>query len=205
MSMVEGDKPELALVYSPQYFIRKGHPRDRKNYSLFARVFNDLFGPNSLVDIGCGLGWFISWFLENRPDMPCLGLEGAEGAFEVMASDVRTRCIRRDLRDPVDVALTDYDWSVSIEVAEHIEEDYVLRYLGWITQTPNLLLTAAPPRQTGKGHVNLQPPAYWVDKLRYFGYRQDHYDLLNRWKCLCSEQTVGTQHVIRNAMTFSRR
>ena len=57
-----------------------------------------------------------------------------------------------------------------VEVAEHIEEQYLDNLLETLANAPVIVMTHAVPGQPGHHHVNTQPKNYWVEKLDGMGY-----------------------------------
>ena len=181
------------------WYARRMHWRGA--YRGFAWAINEVFHPRSVADVGCGHGWIVEWMAQKG--IPAIGVEGSEGAFEIMPKDVRPGVLMRDLRDPVDEAVGQYELCVSIEVAEHIESLYEERFVDWVTQGERLFLTAAPPGQGGFGHVNLRAQEHWITLLARRGWRHDP-DLVEQWMAAARTRTRGCPWVARNAMFFQR-
>ena len=67
--------------------------------------------------------------------------------------------------------LPKYDIIISLEVAEHIEQNLSDNFVKFITSHSNyILFSAAIPGQTGDGHINEQWPSYWAEKFFYYGF-----------------------------------
>jgi SAM-dependent methyltransferase len=62
------------------------------------------------------------------------------------------------------------DLAYSFEVAEHLPGDLGDRLVSFLAAAaPCVVFTAAPPGQGGCGHVNEQPPSYWIERFRAAG------------------------------------
>lgn len=132
-----------------------------------------LYQPKTVIDVGCGIGDFVSWLLRNNID--AFGIEGSNNVERHLAIPVDHVFIR-DLRDPLDI--TDrYDVAMCIEVAEHIEEEFADQFVLNLCQLSDILvMTIAGPGQEGHGHYNLQEKAYWIEKFNSQGYFRHEYD-----------------------------
>lgn len=128
----------------------------------------------TIVDCGCAIGEYVAGFLDRG--ITSWGIEGSEAAEEF----AKTQCISYyDLRLPLPSVMTaSYnadkrlsDLCMSLEVAEHIDEEYSDIYLNNLCAlSKTILMTAAGPGQKGVGHVNCQEKGYWEDKMRQRGY-----------------------------------
>lgn len=124
--------------------------------------------PSSVVDVGCGHGWWLSVFKEQGCQVR--GVDGAHvdrsrlvierGEFEV--ADLSTPCaswVRADL-------------ATSFEVAEHLPERAARGFVRMLTDSALVVaFSAAMPHQGGVNHVNEQWPRYWWDLFAERGYR----------------------------------
>jgi SAM-dependent methyltransferase len=191
--------PELSDVYPEQYFRRRR--RYRGPYLQFARAVEETWHPESLLDVGCGVGYLLEHFAGR---IPVLGVEGSPGALRLQAPEVRRRCVRRDLteEEPSQVALA-LEFAVSIEVAEHIPPEGEDAFLRWFAGARRVFLTAAPPGQGGRHHVNEQPPEYWQERLAALGLAPRP-GPTDAWRKLARSRTPGCPWVVRNAMFFVR-
>ncbi len=135
----------------------------------FCPLLVEIFHPKSLVDIGCGTGHFLRWCLDHHI-RDVVGLEGSLSAH----ANALVGCIDIwDLRYPYK-PMRKYDLAISIEVAEHIEEEFAGTFVDTLVQLSDcVVLTAAPPGQGGFHHVNEQPWVYWRDLFRARGYAYD--------------------------------
>jgi SAM-dependent methyltransferase len=121
-------------------------------------VLHDRYQPASVVDAGCGEGWFSREF-EAR-GARTVGVDGSwvDGATHV------------DFTAPPYPDLGRFDLALCLEVAEHIEAARAIDLVGWLVQlAPVVVFSAAIPGQGGQGHVNEQPPEWWRDLFHAAG------------------------------------
>ncbi len=127
-----------------------------------------MFGPSSVVDIGCGVGTWLSVFRELGVPKT-LGIDGAyvdtsqllidRGMFK---SHDLSKALRLDER---------FDLAVSLEVAEHIPIESAQTFVDTLTGlAPLVLFSAAIPFQGGDHHVNEQWPEYWIEHFSRRNY-----------------------------------
>jgi SAM-dependent methyltransferase len=141
--------------------------------SLFPKGLLDetirIFRPRSVLDLGCGTGRSLEYFLEQGID--AFGLEGS--ALAISKSSHPERIAEVDLNREVDLGRK-FDLVWSYEVVEHIHPDYVQDLLKTFSNhADQVVLSAARPGQGGQGHFNEQPPEYWIEKFAGYGYRYD--------------------------------
>jgi len=131
----------------------------------------EVLNPYSVVDVGCGDGAFVKYF--NDKGILSYGIEGSATAFPHMY-DARQFVDCHDLRTPIPKDFFNeyqFDLCMSLEVAEHIEPEYVDIYVDTLCGlSSKVLLSAAPPGQGGTGHYNCQPTEYWDNKFIDRGY-----------------------------------
>jgi SAM-dependent methyltransferase len=129
----------------------------------------EIFGPASILDVGCGTGKSLDWFLSQGIDV--LGMEGSEIAIQHARNPDRIR--HTNLNEAVDLQRT-FDLVWCFEVAEHIHPDFTDTFVQTLTHhSTNLVMSAAHLGQGGIGHFNEQPREYWIAKLNEHGYQHD--------------------------------
>jgi len=160
----------VAETYTGSFFKQryKLNWRDALVCDAIIKILN----PASVIDIGCGDGAFVGYF--NKKGILSKGVEGSIHSLEFLRCDRKFIQIE-DLRELLP-QFDSCDWSLcmSLEVAEHIEPEYVDTYLDNLCiHSDNVLISCAPPKQGGLGHVNCQTIEYWDDLFKDRGYKQN--------------------------------
>lgn len=131
-------------------------------------VIIDMVKPRSVVDVGCGVGTWLSVFLKHGVE-DVLGLDGSHVPTDMLmipAEKFRAVDLRSDwgLERRFDVAM-------SLEVAEHLPPDAAPAHVAALTRlAPVVVFAAAVPFQGGTDHVNEQWPRYWLDLFKQQGF-----------------------------------
>lgn len=118
----------------------------------------------TVLDLGCGNGTIIGWMKKRGAEVMGYDLYG-EGP------DV-TRADLASLSPSALSAMAFAKLVLCTEVAEHLPESAAdtLVELCAKCATHEIVWSAAPPGQDGDGHINCQPPAYWLDKFAAHGW-----------------------------------
>lgn len=144
--------------YSTNYYERLRNGSHTSAREIVPLVL-DWIAPESVVDVGCGTGTWLSVFQAHGVE-DILGIDGnnlEEDLLEIpgerfMAADL-TQDLTIDRR---------FDLAVCLEVAEHLPEESAERLIDLLTGlAPVVLFSAAVPFQGGHHHVNEQWPDYW--------------------------------------------
>ena len=158
---------EQTTPYTEKFYL------DQKDGSLHSAkeivplILNDV-KPKSVVDVGCGLGTFLSVFREYGVQ-DILGIDGDYVEKKMLL-------IPQEKFQPMDVSKPFYlnrafDLAVSLEVAEHISQDAAVSFVDSLTKlAPVILFSAAIPFQGGTNHVNEQWPEYWAELFHQKGF-----------------------------------
>lgn len=156
----------LEDIYKASFFKNRDKLSWRVPYVCDAIV--KVFHPNSIIDIGCGIGDYVEGFEERG--IPSFGLEGNKNVLPYLVIPEDSVFIR-DLRKPV--YLSHFDLVVCFEVLEHIEPEYADILVSNLTSlSDRILVSAAPPGQGGHYHVNCQLSEYWEDAFTREGYQR---------------------------------
>ena len=152
----------------PASFYQAMGQRDDYVHVRLVDAMLDLIQPDSVVDVGCGVGAFLSCF-KSRGVGTVLGVDlpGLRPQVLRIATD---EYWPHDLRQPLTMARR-FDLVLSLETAEHLPatcaDDFVdsLTHLGDV-----VVFSAAVPFQEGFRHINLQWQDYWAAKFSARGY-----------------------------------
>lgn len=128
----------------------------------------DLIRPESVIDIGCGLGYWLASFLDHGV-RDILGVDGNLGSKESLKipNDV---IVLHDLNLPY-YSPRRFDLVLCLELAEHLEmksADTLIESLVRLSDV--VLFSAAIPGQNGENHINLQWPTFWKKKFEAYGF-----------------------------------
>jgi SAM-dependent methyltransferase len=147
---------------------------DLKMCSLFpTKVLNIIISelkPKSILDVGCGTGMSLSFFLKNGID--AIGLENSDSAIK--NSSVRNYIVKHNLNKTyVSKRMFDLVWC--FEVIEHIHPKFEASFLQTlVNHSNNIILSAAKPGQGGHGHFNEQEAEYWISRFNKLGFNPDY-------------------------------
>ncbi|RMB04786.1 class I SAM-dependent methyltransferase [Eilatimonas milleporae] len=159
----------LQDLYTPGFYSDQIEGSLQSAQCIVPFVLQHLPDLKSVVDFGCGTGAWLKLFSTNGVKR-IKGLDG--GALDpdqylIAPSDRHSV----DLSQPI--ALDEnFDLAISLEVAEHIDEDKANVFIGnMCAASRTILFGAAIPGQGGHHHVNERWASYWHDKFQQRGYR----------------------------------
>lgn len=156
--------------YSDDYY---GNRYERTVYSanaILPLVLERIAPVNSVVDVGCGVGAWLS-VLREKGVQEIQGLDGSWVDQEMLA--IPRNCFQTiDLgKTPISVSRR-YDLAISLEVAEHLPASRAKDFVDSLTAlSDHVLFSAAIPFQGGRMHVNEQWQHYWVDLFAAKNYK----------------------------------
>lgn len=129
----------------------------------------ELIRPGSVIDVGCGVGTWLSVF-EERGVENFLGVDGDYVDRRLLQVEA-ARFQAKDLKQPLHMD-NRYDLVVSLEVAEHLPVECAATFIESLTNLgPVVLFSAALPYQGGTDHINEQWPEYWNELFSARGYK----------------------------------
>lgn len=132
------------------------------------------FNINSIIDIGCGRGGFLKAAVEIGID----NVIGVDGNYVKNLIMPKERFIAWNLEEEFKYSRK-MDLVVSLEVAEHIGEQYAYTFINTLINLGDLILfSAAQKGQGGINHVNEQPLSYWESKFKKKGFIK-HSNIIN--------------------------
>ena len=143
--------------------------RNRHSARLIMEILFEVFRPGSMLDVGCGIGTWLS-VAQEIGVREIQGLDGAwlnKAQLRVPENLVQTR----DLEKPFDFGRR-FDLVTCLEVAEHLDAGAARSFVESLCRHGDVLLfSAAIPFQGGHHHVNEQWPDYWSLLFEEQGYR----------------------------------
>jgi SAM-dependent methyltransferase len=154
--------------YTPEFFatLQAG---SRNSAREIVPLILELIHPQSVVDVGCGDGTWLSVFQEFGI-RDYLGIDGdyIESEQLQISSD---NFLSFDLKQPISIEKA-FDLVLSLEVAEHLPADCADIFVDSLTKLGEaIVFSAAIPYQGGTEHINEQWQNYWVTRFQSRGYQ----------------------------------
>lgn len=126
-------------------------------------VVVDLLHPSSVLDVGCGVGTWLSVF-QSIGIRDLFGVDYGGGAPARLLIP-RDRFLAHDLSQRLDLGRV-FDVVLALEVAEHLDESVSDIFVDSLVRHSDVVVfSAAIPGQGGTHHVNEQWPSYWIEKF----------------------------------------
>ena len=136
---------------------------------IIVPIILELLAPRSVVDVGCGIGTWLSVFQEHGVD-DVIGVDGGYIDRDELFIDP-ARYVGHDLEQPLRLDRC-FDLALSLEVAEHLAPEAAATFVeSLVNIAPAILFSAAIPHQSGAGHRNEQWPAYWASHFARHGFQ----------------------------------
>lgn len=155
-----------------QFYLKTLREDRQRSYKLLAKLIQEEFHPDSVVDFGCGAGWVL-YYCQVSGISDIVGCEPNYNAQFVADESVSSRIIQTSLAEHLDLR-RQFDLAVSLEVAEHIPSKFSHQVIENICRhSKNVLFSAAYPGQGGVGHVNEQKFEYWENHFNSYGFVLD--------------------------------
>ena len=128
----------------------------------------ELLQPQSVVDVGCGDGTWLSEF-QRCGIKTVLGFDGDYVGRGTLKLD--TNCFEpRDLQKDYQITRV-FELAVSLEVAEHLPAECAVPFVHFLCSlAPAVLFSAAIPMQGGRQHLNEQWQDYWAERFLAEGF-----------------------------------
>lgn len=159
----------MTVIYDEKFY-QAQKEESLQSARLAIPVVLEMIGSkiNSVADIGCGVGTWLSVYKEQGVD----DVQGVDGDYvnrkmllidqaEFKGHDLTTR-LKLDKK---------FDLVMSLEVAEHIDGKLAPLFCENLTSLADVILfSAAIPGQGGTHHVNEQWPGYWKNIFAQKGY-----------------------------------
>lgn len=158
------------LTYNPLHFY-SFHAHALTNAPIVMSAITDAFpDAKRYLDIGAGSGAFAAE--ATRLGKTVVALEhNAAGRRLARAQGVHVQPF--DLAsDSLALGTGSFEIAYCFEVAEHLPPNLGDRLVAFAAESaPIVIFTAAPPGQTGTGHINEQPQQYWITRFEQSGMR----------------------------------
>ncbi len=146
--------------YTDTFYAKQSTPSRRSAEIVLPHLLALTGQPQSVVDLGCGVGSWLAFFHDKG-----VHIRGVDGEYVPRSSLM----IPAGCFSPLDLAAGDYssiqgkyDLAISLEVAEHLPETIAKSFVGKLCAlSDTVLFSAAIPYQSGTNHVNCQWQGYW--------------------------------------------
>ena len=134
------------------------------------RILSEYINPNSVVDIGGGVGTWVKCAMKqfgiNENDALLIENPSVGEFLEIPNSSFLSQDLENEIRIE-----KKFDMAISLEVAEHLSANRAESFIQNITELSNVVLfSAALPFQGGKGHINERPLSFWCELFRRNSY-----------------------------------
>ncbi len=168
-----------------------------------AKEIIERYKITSMIDFGCGIGSI----LEGALDCGLTHIAGLEINYEVAKDYMPYRIVpyifSKDITDPVNMGKFDCSWS--FEAAEHIKPEGTEGFIANLTNAERfIILTAAPPGQAGRHHINCRPKDFWIDNISEKGFEYLQEDIEKTVKIWDGWRTKIPVYIRKNLMIFRR-
>ncbi len=155
-------------VYDAEFFKGRNAATRYAAEKVLAIVADLIPEVRSAVDVGCGVGTWLSVLRERGVDDIC-GFDGNwvdHSLLEIPVASFR----ETNLQQPVECDRR-FDLAISLEVAEHVPENCADTFVDSLTALADFVLfSAAIPDQGGVNHLNEQWQSYWAEKFQCRSY-----------------------------------
>jgi SAM-dependent methyltransferase len=169
MYKIKSNQNEPSNYYGEDFYFSqiKG---SYKSAIFFVRTLLSIYKPKSVVDLGCGRGAWLKAFIENGAEK----VVGIDGSWNSQANmiDPKIEFYQADLNQRIEKTHDiKYDLSISLEVAEHLDESSANIFIKSLTNFSDLVMFgSAFTAQGGTNHINEQPHTYWAKIFMSYNY-----------------------------------
>lgn len=156
----------MEYAYSEDFFLKYQDDSLRSAREIIPLLLQ-FIKPNSVIDVGCATGAWLSVFKEHGIQ-DILGLDGHASHSLLLIGETQYRQI--DLSTPFELGRK-ADLALSLEVAEHLPAECAVTFIQSLVKIASVILfSAAIPGQGGTNHRNEQWPEYWAELFCVHGY-----------------------------------
>jgi SAM-dependent methyltransferase len=164
---VTAGRNRIWAVYSRQFFATYKDGSLHSARQILPFVFS-LVPHNSVVDIGCGIGTWLSVAKE----LGAKKVRGFDGEYvdSSMLTIDQSEFRVADLKSSISCDQP-FDLAMCLEVGEHLPDSSAVGLVDSLASlAPVVLFSAAIPGQGGTGHINEQWPDYWCTLFKRCGF-----------------------------------
>ena len=154
-------------IYGPAFF-RSQQDQSRASAGVYAELFFAHFEPQSVVDVGCGVGSWLDAF--SAGGAKTLGIDGDWVDTKMLFPGVNEFLVH-DLDSPLTGLKRRFDLAISVEVAEHLVPSSSESFVESLTMlSDTVIFGAAIPNQGGTNHINERNQSFWASLFIERGY-----------------------------------
>lgn len=147
--------------------------RDRdfqSDAAIVSEAVIDLFAPESVFDVGCGIGLHLKPFLDN--DITVQGIDESTVAHE-NAVIPTSHITLVDLNEPY-TPQEQYDVTLCLDMLEYTSRSQEDVLITTVANTGDIGIVSAPlPRYSTMQYSREEPQKYWVDVFQEYGMQYD--------------------------------
>lgn len=155
-------------------YIHAANDNNDSSPSVLVPIIVNLFKPESLIDVGCGIGNWLKEF-EKNDVVDLFGLDGTHLNKSLFLHNP-DKLMLLDLEKPFTLNRK-FDVAISLEVAEHLKADSANSFVKSLCSLSDVVVfSSAVPGQGGQNHLNEQWPSYWKTIFQDQGYH--FYDII---------------------------
>jgi len=149
-------------------FYKDHAPGSRRSAEHIVPMILELTNARSVVDVGCGVGTWLSVYAEKSLD-DYMGLDGPwVDPKQLLISPKYFQAT--NLSQPPALSRR-FDLAQSLEVAEHLQDTHAKAFVAFLARLSDVVVfSAAIPFQGGTDHVNEQWPGYWHELFADQGF-----------------------------------
>lgn len=139
------------------------------NESLIRAITQIIHPTESIIDMGAGTGSYVRYLRELGYSIT--GIDGTKEIENLTDDNV----FEQSLTESCEAYYGCAYWGLLIEVGEHVPRELESRFLLEVSKIPTtgMIVSWAPPRQRGTGHVNCRPAEYVIEKFALLGWHFD--------------------------------
>lgn len=161
------------LVYDDSFYKNRNRNSEYAAEKILGIVFEEFQQkPNSVIDIGCGVGTWLRVAKEKYGATCTIGVDGdyvPKRYLQIAKEEFHAEDIEKYTASYLYQYNQNsrYDLAISLEVAEHIDKKYAKKFVRNLCDLSDAIcFSAAVPKQGGDAHINEQRLSYWEELFR---------------------------------------
>lgn len=157
----------MDVKYTQEYY-QKHLAGSLSSANIILNVLSAFYKPSTVIDFGCGSG---AWLKVAKEIFHSKVLGVDQHSFlDTDMLILPDEYLAHNLEMPLHIGYK-FDLAISVEVAEHIAEEFADTFIGSLCNHSDVVLfSAALPMQGGTGHINEKPCSYWTKKFAQYDF-----------------------------------